>query len=55
MANLEEEWDISQSIQEIRELERSNKETILSLANEMEDLIERKDQVSQSEDHSDRE
>lgn len=40
MANLEEEWDISQSIQEIRELERSNKETILSLANEMEDLIE---------------
>ena len=40
MMNLEEEWDIQNSIREIKELEKSNKEQILVLANEMEDLIE---------------
>ena len=46
MMNLEEEWDIQNSIREIKELEKSNKEQILVLANEMEDLIEQKEQIS---------
>jgi len=46
MANLEEEWDIAMSIKEIQNLENDNKAQILNLANEMEDLIEQKDQVT---------
>lgn len=45
LSNLEEEWDIANSIAEIKELEKSNKESILNLANEMEDLIEKKDSI----------
>ncbi len=40
MMNLEEEWDIQNSIKEIQDLEKSNKEQIIILANEMEDIIE---------------
>lgn len=52
MMNLEEEWDIQNSIWEIKDLEKSNKEQILTLAHEMEDLIEQKEQISQSEVHT---
>lgn len=40
MVNLEEEWDVTNSIAEIKELERENNEMILQLANELEDLVE---------------
>ncbi len=40
MMNLEEEWDIANALIDIKDLEKSNKEQILVLANEMEDLIE---------------
>ncbi len=40
MVNLEEEWDVTNSIAEIKELERENNELILQLANELEDLVE---------------
>lgn len=52
MMNLEEEWDIQNAIWEIKDLEKSNKEQILTLAHEMEDLIEQKEQISQSEVHT---
>lgn len=40
MVNLEEEWDVTNSIAEIKELEKENNEMILQLANELEDLVE---------------
>ncbi len=46
MKNVEDEWDVSNSITEIRQLEDDNKENILMLANELEDLIEQKDQIA---------
>ena len=42
-ANFEEEWDITHSIAEINELQRENNELIVSLANEMETLIQQKE------------
>jgi hypothetical protein len=42
-ANFEEEWDITHSIAEINELQKDNNERILSLANDMEQLIELKE------------
>lgn len=45
-SNFEEEWDITQSIAEINELQKDNNERILSLANEMENLIEEKEQAA---------
>ena len=46
MKNVEDEWDVTNSITEIRQLEDDNKENILMLANELEDLIEQKDQIA---------
>lgn len=46
MVNLEEEWDVTNSIAEIKELERENNEMILQLANELEDLVEQKEQLT---------
>lgn len=43
MINLEEEWDVTNSIAEIKELEWENSEMILQLANELEDLVEQKE------------
>ena len=40
MKNVEDEWDVGNSIAEIKQLEDENKENILMLANELEDLIE---------------
>ena len=43
MKNVEDEWDVTNSINEIKQLEDDNKESILLLANQLESLIERKD------------
>lgn len=43
--NFEEEWDITHSVAEINELQKENNERILALANEMEVLIDQKEQV----------
>ena len=47
MENLEEEWDITQSLTEIKLLDQENKTWITELANELEELISQKEQVSQ--------
>lgn len=49
-SNFEEEWDITHSIAEINELQKDNNERILSLANEMEQLIELKENTLNEED-----
>jgi len=41
-SNFEEEWDITHSIAEINELQKDNNERIMTLANEMEQLIEQR-------------
>ena len=43
MINLEEEWDVTNSIAEIKELKWENNEMILQLANELEDLVKQKE------------
>lgn len=49
-ANFEEEWDINHSIAEINELQKENNERILNLANDMEELIELKEQAKNEDD-----
>jgi len=48
--NFEEEWDITHSIAEIKELQKENNERIMILANEMEALIEQKEKTDDEED-----
>lgn len=48
--NFEEEWDINHSIAEINELQKENNERILNLANDMEELIELKEQAQNEDD-----
>ena len=49
-SNFEEEWDITHSIAEINELQKDNNERILSLANDMEQLIEQKERTRNEQD-----
>ena len=49
-ANFEEEWDINHSIAEINELQKENNERILNLANDMEELIEKKEQAKDEDE-----
>lgn len=44
--NFEEEWDITHSIAEINELQKENNQRIMDLANDMEELIEQKEQIT---------
>jgi len=49
-ANFEEEWDITHSVAEINELQKENNERILFLANQMEELIEQKEEALDEKD-----
>lgn len=49
-SNFEEEWDITHSIAEINELQKENNERILTLANQMEQLISKKERTRSEEE-----
>jgi len=49
MQNMEEEWEIKEAILEIKELELRNKEEMNRLVNEMEEMVIKKDLITQNE------